>query len=394
MRTVIDRRLIAELLDWQVGLHFAAMLDDEAQGVRRLADHREIQTPLAEDGFGLLLLCGRQHHEHALLAFRQHHFVGGHAGFAAGHLVEIEFDAEVALCAHFYRRRGQACRAHVLNGDDGAALHQFEAGFEQKLFRKGVADLHRRAFFLGVGLEGGRRHGCAVDTVAAGLGAEIDDGVPDAGGLGVEDLVRLGEADRHGVDQNVAVIGFVESGGAADRRHAEGIAVAADASNHAADEMAGLGVRGRTEAEQVQAGDRPRAHGEDVAEDAADTGRRALIGFDEGWVVVALHLENAGLAVADVDDAGVLARTLDHPGRTSRQLAQVHARRLVGTMLVPHGRENAELGEARRASDQLQDTLVFIRLEPVRRDQFGRDIWFCRQGNLTRRLECEQAETA
>jgi hypothetical protein len=55
----------------------------------------------------------------------------------------------------------------------------------------------------------------------------------------------------------------------------------------------------------------PRAHGEDVAQDAADAGRRALIGLDVARVVVALHLEDGGLAVADVDDAGVLARAAD-----------------------------------------------------------------------------------
>ena len=68
---------------------------------------------------------------------------------------------------------------------------------------------------------------------------------------------------------------------------------------------------GRAEAQEVEAGDRPRPHGEDVAQDAADPGRRALVGLDEGGVVVALHLEDAGEPVADVDDAGVLARPLD-----------------------------------------------------------------------------------
>ena len=81
---------------------------------------------------------------------------------------------------------------------------------------------------------------------------------------------------------------------AADRRHAEGIAVAADAGDDAGDEMAGLRMVRRAEAQRVQRRDRPRAHGEDVAQDAADAGRRALIGLDEGGVVVALHLEDDG----------------------------------------------------------------------------------------------------
>ena len=42
----------------------------------------------------------------------------------------------------------------------------------------------------------------------------------------------------------------------------------------------------RAESQQVETGDRPRAHGEHVAQDAADPGRRALEGLDEGGMVV------------------------------------------------------------------------------------------------------------
>ena len=83
--------------------------------------------------------------------------------------------------------------------------------------------------------------------------------------------------------------------------------------------MAGPRVVGRAEGQGVHAGDRPRAHGEDVAQDAADAGRRALIGLDEGGVVVALHLEDGGKPVADVDHAGILARPLDDAGARRRQ---------------------------------------------------------------------------
>src|SRR5580704_6389059 len=42
-------------------------------------------------------------------------------------------------------------------------------------------------------------------------------------------------------------------------------------------------------------------------------------------------------------------------------------------MLVPHRRENAELGEARFAADELLKARVFVRLEAVLGDQFGGD---------------------
>ena len=127
------------------------------------------------------------------------------------------------------------------------------------------------------------------------------------------------------------------------------------------------------EAERVQRRDRPRAHGEDVAQDAADAGRRALIGLDVGGVVVALHLEDGDEPVADIDDAGVLARPLDDHRAGGRQRAQPFLRALVGAVLVPHGGEDAELGQRRLAADQVEDALVFVGLQPVVGDEFWRD---------------------
>ena len=49
-------------------------------------------------------------------------------------------------------------------------------------------------------------------------------------------------------------------------------------------------------------------HGEDVAQDAADAGGRALEWLDRAGVVVRFHLECDAPAVADVDDAGVFPR--------------------------------------------------------------------------------------
>ena len=81
---------------------------------------------------------------------------------------------------------------------------------------------------------------------------------------------------------------------AADGRHADAVAVAADAGDDARAAGAGSsGASGLAEAQRVEQRDRPRAHGEHVAQDAADAGRRALVGLDEGGVVVALHLEDA-----------------------------------------------------------------------------------------------------
>jgi hypothetical protein len=236
-------------------------------------------------------------------------------------IIEIELDAEIALGAHLDGGRGQSRRAHVLDRDDRARRHQLEAGFEQQFFGEGISDLNGRALLLCLLFEGGGCHGRAVDAVTAGLRAEIDDRIPDSGRLGVENLVLVGDADGHRVDQDVAVIALVEAGRTADRRHPKRIAIAADPGDDAADEMPGLRVIGRAETQEVQTGDRPRPHGENIAQNAADAGRRTLIGLDEGGVVMALHLEDAGLPVADVDDPGILARPLDYPRRFGRQIA-------------------------------------------------------------------------
>src|SRR4029434_9136955 len=134
----------------------------------------------------------------------------------------------------------------------------------------------------------------------------------------------------------IAVITRVEPNRAADRRHAERIAVAADAGDHARNQMARLWMWRRSERQRIQARDRPGTHGEYVAQNAADAGGRPLIGLDIARVIVALHLEHACEAIADVDDAGVLARPLDHPGALCRKRAQVDLGRLVRAVLVPH----------------------------------------------------------
>ncbi|OWK24574.1 hypothetical protein AJ87_20425 [Rhizobium yanglingense] len=154
------------------------MHDAEAQVVGGLADDREIEAPLDEDRLGDRLLVRLEDHEHTLLALREHHLVGGHLLFADRNLVEFEQDAEIALGAHFDGRAGEAGRTHVLDGDDGAGLHQFKAGFQQALLGEGVADLDGRALFLDRLVEFGGGHRRAADAVAAGLGAQIDDGRP------------------------------------------------------------------------------------------------------------------------------------------------------------------------------------------------------------------------
>jgi hypothetical protein len=108
-------------------------------------------------------------------------------------------------------------------------------------------------------------------------------------------------------------------------------------------------------------------------------------------MVVALHLEHDGLAVADIDHAGILARPLDHPRRFRRQAAQMQPRGFVRAMLVPHGRENPELGEARHPADQLENALIFVRLDAMAGDEFGGDLRLAHEALLGRSEAAEKA---
>ena len=183
--------------------------------------------------------------QHALLGFGKQHFVGRHAGFALGDEVEIDIDADAAAAAHFAGGGGESGRAHVLNGDDGAGFHGFEAGFEEELFEEGVADLDVGALLLRFLGEFGAGHGGAVDAVAAGFGSDVDDGVADAGGAGVEDFVFSADAEGEDVDERIAGIAGFEDGFAADGGDAEAVAVVGDAFDDAVQDagLAEIGAR-------------------------------------------------------------------------------------------------------------------------------------------------------
>ena len=147
------------------------------------------------------------------------------------------------------------------------------------------------------------------------------------------------------------------------------VAVAADAGHDPGQHPVGVVGVERAEAQRVHHGDRPGAHREDVADDAADAGRGALVGLDVRRVVVGLDLERDGVALADVDDAGVLADAGQHLAdrgllRDLGELLEVHLRALVGAVLAPHHGVHRELGAGRPAAEDLADLGVLVGLQP------------------------------
>ena len=236
---------------------------------------------------------------------------------------------------------------------------QLERALDQLLARERIADLHGRALVLVALVEILRgQHARPADAVAAGRGAEQDDEVARAGGARAHELVRAQEADAERVDERVVAVGRVEDRLAGDVRDADAVAVAADAAHDPAEQLARALLVERAEPQRVAERDRARAHREDVAQDPADAGGRALVRLDGRGVVVALDLEGDREAVADVDHAGVLTRALQHARAVRGQAPQLETRVLVAAMLRPEQREDGQLEVVRSTLERLLDLRV------------------------------------
>src|SRR5205814_3328544 len=102
---------------------------------------------------------------------------------------------------------------------------------------------------------------------------------------------------------------------------------------------------------------------------------------------VRFDFERNGKTIADIDDAGVLARPLQDVLPLARQFLQVDARALIGAVLAPHNAENAQFRERRLAPEQPQNLVVFrsselMSLDHIRRD-LGHEFDVARTGTLT-----------
>ena len=264
----------------------------------------------------------------------------------------MDVDAHVA--GHLGERGGEPGRAAVLQRLDEPGLDELERGLDQLLAREGVADLDARALVRVVLAELlACQHRSAADPVAAGGGAVEHEQVADAARARACNPFRGEQADAHRVHQAVAGVGFVEDRLAAHRGHADAVAVVADPGDRAPEAPVG-----RAEAQAVQQRHRPCAHGDDVAQDPADTGGRALKRLDRRGMVVRLDLERDRLALAEVDHPRVLARPLQHALARARQALEQARRVLVAAVLRPEQREDRQLEVIRVAPEQLADSRV------------------------------------
>ena len=96
---------------------------------------------------------------------------------------------------------------------------------------------------------------------------------------------------------------------------------------------------------------------------------------------MAFHLENNGLAVANIHDASVFTGAANDLRTLGGQGAQPFLGGFVGAMLIPHRRENTQLGEGRRAADDVQNAVVFVGRKAVGCDQVWGDGWLLHVGS-------------
>ena len=141
----------------------------------------------------------------------------------------------------------------------------------------------------------------------------------------------------------------------------------ADPADRALEQIArALAALRLPETQRIKYSDRPRAEREDVAQDAADAGRRTLERLDRAGVVMRLDLERAGQPAARIDRAGVLARAHQHRRPLGRQRHQQLLGVLVGAVLTPQQREHRQLDLVRLAAELLDHEVVLGRRQTQR----------------------------
>ncbi len=324
------------------------------------------------------------------------------------HEVQVDPRAVAAVGAQLRAGAGDARRAEVLHADrhtggEGGLAHGLVGLVEdQDVLQEWVRHLHRAAVeLLVLVVEGDRGERRAAKARVVGRLADEDQVVGLVLRLGghaaVDDPALADDAQRDNVDQAVVVITRVEVDIATQAGHAERVRVLPYAVDHALDDPAravGEGALGVAKTERIGHADDVRAHAIDVADDAADAGRRALDGQDLARVVVALVGDDDAPAVAvtgiaQQQDARVLLGALDD-GRAvdGEELLEGRAAGLVAAVLRPLGVEQVDLGQGRVAAQQLGHAadLVGRQAEPVVRQGGGqaRLVWVILQAETTR----------
>ena len=332
-------------------------------------DDGSLDLPLADDVHERIKLVRGDDGHHPLLRFAHEDFPGGEGGVAQKNVLEVHVHAAVAVGGELARGAGNSGCAEVLDSQDEAPGEELEAAFDEDLLHKRVAHLHRGPFGGHAVFEGlGGKDRRPADAVAAGARPEEHHLVALARSVGEVDVAVAQHAHAQGVDERILLVGRVEFGLPADVRQPEAVAVSADAGDDAVHHAGRVRMADVAKAQLVHDRHGAGAHGDNVAHDAAHAGGSPLIGLNKARVIVRLHLERHGPAVADVHNSGVLAhaheQALAHLGRElAAELLEVDLRGLVRAVLGPHHRVHGEFGGRGTPAEDLPDARVFVLFE-------------------------------
>ena len=271
--------------------------------------------------------------------------------------------SQLAGCA------GNTRSAQVLDTLNHGALEQLQAALNQNLLSEGVAHLNGGTL-RGLGVVEGLRsqHRRTADAVATGARTEEDNLVAHARCVRQADVLVTHNAHSQRVDQRVCLVAGVELNLATDVRQAQGVTVATDTGNHAANHASGVGVINRAETQRIHHSNRACTHRNNVTHNTAHTGSGTLVGLHVRGVVVGLNLEGNSPAVTNVGHTGVLTDT-DHQvllhlfGDLRTELLQMNLRRLVGAVLGPHDRVHCQLSRGGAAAQNLLNVLELVLLQ-------------------------------
>ena len=339
-----------------------------------MADDVDLQLPALQERAHVRLVLLLREHQHPLLRLRQHHLVRNHAALPPRHQRDVDFDAVA----------GASPPTSTVELVRPAAPRSWMPSIQSGCFSASSRQASMSSFSMN-GLPT-----CTVGRSSALPSSNTRDASTFAPPMPsrpvsapTSSTMLPGVAARPDTRWSIraspthmaftsgfAEYGLGEADLAGDGRDAQAVAVAADAADDAAEEIAIARLRERPEAQRVEGGDWPRAHREDVAHDAADAGRGAFVRLDGRRVVVRLDLHHDADAVADVDRAGVLAAHAREDARAAvGEQPQERLAVLIAAVLAPHRAEHAELDLVRLAAQLLDDQAVLLQRQRQLFDQ-------------------------
>jgi len=191
------------------------------------------------------------------------------------------------------------------------------------------------------------------------------------------------DAQAAAEDQRVGRIAGIVEDRAVDGGDAHLVAVVLDSGSHAVSDVSGMqhpgrqfleGQVGRTEAQHVGIGNRPRADADDVAHHAAHACVRAAEGLERGGVVVGLHLESQVRVLVEGDDACIIDKGRAYPGLAGPfgRRANIGLQQRVDTA---HCRGLTAIRRAFLVIDECAEGLVDAMLGPGLRQHLELDIY-------------------